>query len=207
MLEEALLPEKGRQVRCIACQHIWQQMSDRTLHTNNDHPFIGGADVALQMAVSSERQPSWVGWIAFLAVLFSCMSALIFGRNIIVAHWSGAERYFRLVGLQTTPPESLLSIANASSQIHRDGSIDMIRIMGNVLNTSDRVCSIPPLKIKLIGDPSHPKCLEKGKEDGCILDHWDHRLSEQSLLPGEKIHFETNPRPKIEGTQHIRVEF
>lgn len=206
MLDEALLPEEGRQVRCIACQHVWQQIPDQVAHTKN-HPFIEGPDVALQMNVSSERQPSWVGWITFLAIILSCVSALIFGRNLIVAHWGAAERYYELVGLQITLPGSLLSIANASSQIHRDGPIDMIKIMGNVVNTSDRVCPIPPLKIKLIGDSSHPKCLEKSKKDGCILDHWEHRLSEQSLLPGEKINFETDPRPKVEGTQHIRIEF
>lgn len=206
MLDEALLPQEGRQVRCVACQYVWQQIPDRTPHTRN-HPFVEGPDIALQMKISSQRQPSWVKWVIFFAVLLSCISALIFGRNLIVANWTAAERYYEFVGLHITLPGSLLSISNASSQIHRDGPIEMIKVTGNVVNTSDRVCPIPPLKIKLMGDASHPKCLEKTKEPGCILDLWEHRLSEQSLLPGEKICFETDPRPKVEGTQHIRVEF
>jgi hypothetical protein len=58
-----------------------------------------------------------------------------------------------------------------------------------------------------MGDASQNNCLEQYKTEGCILDHWEHRLSAQSLLPGEKIQFETTPRPKVQGSQHIRVEF
>lgn len=206
MLDEALLPQEGRQVRCVACQHVWRQIPDLTTHTNNS-PFIGGADIGLQMNVSSERQPSWVGWIIFVSLLLSCISVLVFGRNFIVAQWPGGERYYAFIGLSVNVPGSGLAIANASSQIYQDGPVEMIRITGHVLNTSEGVRPIPPLKIKLIGDVPPQKCLEKVKDGGCVLDHWEHRLSEQSLLPGEKIQFETAPRPKIEGAQHIRVEF
>jgi hypothetical protein len=204
MLDEGLLPQEGRQVRCVACHHIWRQIPDVMLHIHNT-PFIGGADLALQMNVSSERQSSWIGWITGFTILILCFTTLIFGRNFIVFHWPIGEKYYEFIGLKVTLPGSGLSIANASSQIHQDGPIEMIRVMGNVINTSDTVRTIPPLKIKLMGDPSHKKCLEN--EEGCILDHWEHRLSAQSLLPGEKIHFETDPRPKVEGAQHIRVEF
>jgi len=206
MLDEALLPQEGRQVRCIACHHVWRQMPDVTLHTTIP-PLIGGADLAFQTNVASERRSSLLGWILFLAILISCTSILIFGRNVIVAHWPKSERYYGLVGLQVTLPGAGLSIANASSQIYHNGPIEMIRIMGNVINASENVRPIPPLKIKLMGDASHHKCKEAFKGEGCILDHWEHRLSEQSLLPGEKIHFETDPRPKVEGTKHIRVDF
>lgn len=206
MLDDALLPREGRQVRCISCHHVWRQIPDVRRPTPNDL-FMGGADVALQMNVSSERQSSWLGWIAFLAILIFCVSGIIFGRSFLVAYWPKSEKYYELIGLQTTLPGAGLSIANAASQIYQDGPINMIRITGNVMNTSDRARPIPPLKIKLMGNASHPKCLENDKDGGCILDRWEHRLSEQSLLPGEKIQFETNPRPKVEGSQHIRVEF
>lgn len=206
MLDDALLPQEGRQVRCVACHHVWRQIPDAGVHTNHS-PFIGGADVALPMNIPSEQPSSWVGWIAFIIILIACLSSLIFARNFIVSYWPEGEKYYGLIGLQITLPGSGLSIANASSRIHQDGLIDMIQITGNVVNISDRARSIPPLKIKLMGDASYPKCLAKDKDGGCILDHWEHRLSEQSLLPGEKIQFETDPRLKAAGTQHIRVEF
>ncbi|MBA3813044.1 MAG: zinc-ribbon domain-containing protein [Alphaproteobacteria bacterium] len=206
MLDEGLLPPEGRQVRCIACHHVWRQIPDIILHTYNS-PFIGGADLALQMSVSSVKQSSWVGWMSFFGILILCTGTLIFGRNWIVTHWPKGEKYYELVGFPVTLPGSGLSIANASSQIHQEGAIEMIRVMGNVTNISDSVRAIPYLKIKLMGDASHHQCLEQYKEEGCILDQWEHRLSAQSLLPGEKIQFETAPRPKVEGSQHIRVEF
>jgi hypothetical protein len=207
MLDEALIPEEGRQVRCIACTHVWRQIP-HPAHPMPHPAFLGGADVGLQMNVSSEKQSSWIGWFIFAPLLLIGLSVLIFGRNFIVTHWPDGEKYYELVGLQVNLPGSGLSIANASSQIHLDGSVEMIRVMGNVVNTSDSVHSIPPLKIKLMGENSHPKCLEKSKEENsCVLDHWEHRLSEQSLLPGEKLQFETDPRPKVEGSHHIRVEF
>lgn len=206
MLDDALLPQEGRQVRCIACHHVWRQVPD-VKHHGHHSPFVGGADMALQMTVSSEKNSSWVGWVVCLTLLISGLSTLIIGRNVIVAHWPQAERYYELIGLQITLPQFGLTIGNATSQIYQEGSHEMIRIMGYVTNTSDRVRTIPPLKIKLMGDASHPKCSGKHKSEGCILDHWEHRLSEQSLLPGEKINFETSPRPKVQGAQHIRVEF
>jgi hypothetical protein len=206
MLDEALLPPEGRQVRCIACNHVWRQIPEATTHINNS-PFIGSIDPALQINVSSEHQSSWLGWVLFFVLLTSCISTIIFGRNFIVTYWPAGEKYYELIGLQVTLPGTGLTIANASSQIQQEGPIDIIRVMGSIVNTSDRIRTIPPLKIKLIGDASHQNCLEKYKSEGCILDYWEHRLSEQSLLPGEKIRFETNPRPKVAGTQHVRVEF
>src|SRR5436190_7933078 len=206
MLDESLLPQEGRQVRCIACHHVWRKIPDvaRSIHPA---PFMGTADLALQMNVSSEKQSPWLGWGIFLTTLVLCVSIFIFGRNFIVSHWPMSEKYYEFIGLQVTLPGAGLSIANASSQIHQEGAIEMIRVMGNVMNISESVRAIPPLKIKLIGNSSHQNCLEKYQEEGCVLDQWEHRLSAQSLLPGEKIHFETNPRPKVAGSQHIRVEF
>jgi len=206
MLDDALLPQEGRQVRCIACHHVWRQSPHISLQPSLP-PLRDGASLELPMNVTSERSFSWMGLIAFIGILFTGISTFIFGRNYIVSYWPEGEKYYELVGLQVNLPGSGLSIMNATSQMDQNGDSELIRVMGNVMNTSSRVRPIPPLKIKLMGDNSHPNCLEREKEGGCILDHWEHRLSEQSLLPGEKIHFETEPRPKVQGTQHIRVEF
>lgn len=207
MLDEALIPQEGRQVRCISCYHIWRQIPDPLHHAPNP-VLLGGADIALQMNISSEKHTSWLGWILFSSFFVVCLSVLIFGRNFIIVHWPESEKYYELIGLHVTPPGAGLSITNAASQLHLDGPVEMIRVTGHVVNTSDTVHPIPPLKIKLMGDHSDPKCLEKSKEkNGCVLDQWEHRLSEQSLLPGENLQFETDPRPKVEGSRHIRVEF
>ena len=206
MLDEALLPQEGRQVRCISCHHIWRKIPDLSNRPTTP-PFVGAADIALQMKVSSEQQSSWMQWIIIASILVAFASTLILGRNLIVAYWPRAEKYYELVGLQVSLPGSGLSITNASSQIYQEGPIEMIRVMGSVVNASGSSRPIPPLKIKLMGNVTEHQCVEQNNGEGCVLDHWEHRLSEQSLLPGEKIQFETDPRPRIPGTQHIRVEF
>src|SRR5438876_288662 len=95
MLDDTLLPQEGRQVRCIACHHVWRKIPDATLHPPTSS-FLE-ADIALQMNVSSERTTSWLGWIVFFSILMICLSTLIIGRNMIVAHWPAAERYYELI--------------------------------------------------------------------------------------------------------------
>lgn len=205
MLDDNLVPEEGRQVRCIACHHVWRQALDIELPLSV--PSLKGIpNATFEMGLSSERKSGWLGWIILLAVVLSISCAVTLGRDFVVKLWPQTERFYSLIGLHVNPPGAGLSIANASSLIHQDGSMDMVQVAGDVINTSDRVRSIPPLKIRLMGKDTHPKCLEKQAE-GCVLDYWEYRLSESFLLPGEQIHFETEPRPKVEGTQHIAVEF
>lgn len=205
MLDDNLIPQEGRQVRCIACHNVWRQALDI-------EPPISGStlkgipDAAFEIGISSEKKSGWLSWVIFFAIVITSISALILGRDLVAKLWPQSERFYALIGLHINLPGAGLSIANASSLIHQDGPIDMIKIAGDVINTSDRIRPIPPLKIKLMGEASHPRCLDKQIE-GCVLDYWEYRLSESFLLPGEQIHFETEPRPKVEGTQHVAVEF
>lgn len=206
MLDDALLPKEGRQVRCVACHHIWRQAPEAPPFINSS-PFMGIGDVALDASLSAKKQFSWLRWVVFLGIIISLFSFLIFGRNFMVIYWPKTERLYDLFGLHVIPPGAGLSISNAISLVRQDGGVDMVQVAGDIINTSDCARSIPPLKIKFMGELSHPKCLKNHPGKGCVLDYWEHRLSESSLLPGEHIHFETTSRPKIEGTQHISVEF
>ncbi len=205
MLDDNLIPQEGRQVRCISCHHVWRQAL-------NTDPFIKGpslremTNIPFEIGLSSERKSGWLGWVILLAIVLSLVSALTLGRDFVVKFWPQAERFYELVGLHTNLPGAGLSIANAASLIHQEGPIDMIQITGNIINTSDRVRPIPPLKIRLMGQEPLSKCLDKQAE-GCVLDYWEYRLSESFLLPGEQINFETEPRPQVGGTHHISVEF
>jgi hypothetical protein len=206
MLDEALLPQDGRQVRCISCHHIWLQMPD-TSSLITSPPLLGLGDMAIETRPFSRKRFPWFGSVVFLVVILSLMSILIFGRNIILTLWPHSERFYDLVGLHVNLPGSGLSLSNTASKVHKEGEIEMVIVTGDVVNISKRVRSIPPLKIKFIGESSHPQCSHNTRDKECVLDYWEHRLSESSLLPGEQIHFETAPRPKAGGTHHISIEF
>jgi len=205
MLDDALLPKEGRQVRCIACHNTWRQVPD--LSFMNSTSFVGKGEISIEPRLSSERSSSWMGWIVSFGIVLSAVSFLGFGRDYIVRIWPRTERFYELAGLRMNHPGVGLSITNTSSLIQQDSSGEMMKVIGNVINTSDQVRQIPPLKIKLMGDKLNPKCLESKESERCILDHWEHSLSEKSLLPGEQIHFETNLRSKVDGIQQISVEF
>jgi predicted Zn finger-like uncharacterized protein len=206
MLDEALLPKEGRQVRCIACDYVWRQVPEAS-SSLNPLPFMGIEDTIVDSHLSSEKKSWWLAWIIFFAVIFSLVSFFIFGRNVMITYWPQTEKVYDLFGLPLTLSGAGLKIENAASIVHQEGSVAMLQITGDIINTSNRVRSIPSLKLKFLGDSSHPHCLKNHQSKRCILDYWEHRLSESSLLPGERIHFETDPRPQVEGTQHIVVEF
>src|ERR1700722_10506504 len=191
MLDNVLLSKKGRQVRCVACQQVWRQVPDNPPSVNNP-PFKGIMEATIEPRLSSQKQSSWVGWIVFLAIVFSFLSFLSFGRNFIVKRLPQTEKLYALVGLPTNPIGAGLSINNAASIVHSGDSVEMVRVVGDILNTSDHVRPIPPLKIKLLGETSHPKCLKTKQTEECVLDYWEHRLPQRSLLPGESTHFETD---------------
>lgn len=191
MLDDALLPKEGRQVRCVACHHVWRQIPEVDLHMHVPPPLEATGPIN---AVASRRYAG-VGWISFFVLILLCMGTLIFGRNMIVSYWPMGEIYYEIAGLPINLPGAGLTITNASSESYHEGEAAMIRVKGSLTNTTDTVRQIPPLKIKLLGGENHE------------LDQWEHALSAQSLLPGEKIDFETDPRPRVEGTQQVRVEF
>lgn len=206
MLDDSLLPKEGRQVRCIACEHVWRQAP--AIPSLIIHPplkELKGETLGMGHP-PAEKRSRWLGWTLALAIVFSCFSFLTFGRDIVVKFLPQTERFYDLMGLPVNAPGAGLSITQARSLTHQDGPIEMIQVAGDITNTSNRVRSIPPLKIEFIGAPTLPKCAGK-PENECVLDYWEHRLSEGSLLPGETLHFETAPRPRIEGTSHILVEF
>lgn len=206
MLDEALLPKEGRKVRCISCHHIWSQIPDTSSFLPMPH-FLEHAEAVSAPPLSSKKSFSLSGGMVSFVILLSLLSCVVFGRKIVATLWPQSEKFYDLVGLHIDIPGSSLALSNTKSRVHREDDLEMVMVSGDVLNTSNRVRSIPPLKISFIGESTHSKCLNKSKGKDCVLDYYEHRLSETSLLPGEQIHFETVPRPKIQGIHHISVEF
>jgi len=206
MLDEALLPKEGRKVRCISCHHVWSQIPDASSFPSTPH-LLEFTETVGAPHFSSKKAFSWTGGVISFAILLSLLSCFVFGRKIVATLWPHSEKFYDLVGLHVDMPGSSLALSNIQSRVHREDTLEMVMVSGDVINTSNRVRSIPPLKISFIGEPSHSKCRNNSKGKDCVLDYYEHRLSETSLLPGEQIHFETAPRPKTEGTHHISIEF
>ena len=204
MLDDVLVPKDGRHVRCISCQHTWWQMPDKpaVVDTPAFLDLMGG-DHTIEAPSSSQHRFKRVGLILCLALFFFVISCLVFGRNMIVAFWPTTEKAYALLSLPINLPGAGLAVSNANSLVLQEGPMEMVVVRGDVTNTSNRVRLLSPLKIKIIG----PGSSSDHQDAKPILDHWEHHFSETSLLPGEQIHFETAPRPKIGDTQYVAVEF
>lgn len=193
-LDDNLIPESGSQVRCSACQTTWHHRSladQPPLHAKTPDDAHLSPDVKEKNPKKPKRYRSF---FLFIFILF-ILGTTIFGREYIVRIFPESERYYEIAGLPTDSHTYALKITTTTSAIEPTNDKDTIQVEGKVLNASDRVRSIPALKIKVMDDTSH------------VLDLWEHRLSEQSLLPGEQIYFQTEPHKKIQGAHRIAVEF
>ncbi len=201
MLDDVLVPQDGRQVRCVSCQYIWWQMPEKSSSaTLSGLLNLSQEETTEELSFAKNRFRS-VGFIIGLGLFFSFFSFLIFGRNVIVSTWPVSERAYAFFGLPISLPGAGLVISNMTSLLQEEPSNTLI-VAGDVVNTSNGVRLLSPLKIKIIGTPSPENPGERR-----VLDSWEHQFSETSLLPGEHIHFETAPRPKVEGTQYVAAEF
>ena len=210
MLDNALLPKEGRQVRCVSCQHVWKQAAEESSSEQlpqklSSNGIFAGREAGIQGQVSSsngQRSGVFFGLACVMGLVL--VGIAIFGRNAIIAQWPQSEKVYSFLGLKVERPGAGLAIVNATSKVNSEGKGKMLKVTGHILNVSDRVQTIPPLKLKLEGNVQSSQCPE-GKD--CVLDAWEHRLSENSLLPGEKIYFETPSYPSVEGIHHISIEF
>ncbi len=196
MLDDILIPKEGRQVRCVSCQHIWRQILESPTPTSS-LPFsdISFTENSTHLHTSGKRPIKWFEVFLFFAITVSFLNFLIFGRNMIMALWPQSEKGYALFGLSTTLPGAGLSISNLTSFFQQEGATEMIVIGGDITNTSLTTRPLSPLKIRLMNQTLH------------LVDHWDHSFPIASLPPGQSIHFETAPRPKVPETQTIAVEF
>ena len=204
MLDDNLLPKDGRQVRCIACHHTWLQapLEETTPILTLKEP----EDIFIEQRKPLKKKTAWKSLFFLFTFVLLGTGFLIYGREIVINLWPKSEKFYELAGLSINHAGSDLAILNTSSFTQHEGPEEKIYIAGDIVNTSHQVRQIPPLKVKVLGPKSHPHCKE-GVEEECLLDSWNHRLSENSLLPGEKIHFETQAHPKAPGTLRISVHF
>lgn len=199
MLDDALVSAEGRQVRCISCRHVWKQTREIPSFLNEGPPLDS-------YGYNPERKPlnkapkGFGRSLFFLSLILLIMGgSLVFTRNFVVSIWPESERAYELLGLSISVPGKGLQITEATSTSHVQEGEEVIVVTGDVVNITSRVRTIPPLKILFMAEDPQGKPYP--------LDIWEHRLSESTLLPGEKIHFETAPRPNVKNAHHIHVEF
>lgn len=199
MVEDKLIPEAGRQVRCTVCTNVWRQFPD-TPPLVKAPPFLNfsPAQEFIETRAAPKKRSKWVGLMIFIALLGGLASAVVLGHPFIVRLCPQAERLYSLGGLPLETGGMGLSISHITPLPQRQEGIDMLVITGEVKNTSGKSRHLSPLKIKVV----------KGSQaTEQIVDQWDYIIPISVLLPGESVHFETEPRPRAPEGERVIVGF
>ncbi len=215
-LDEASFGQKTRLVRCASCGHSWHQAPltrEATAPVNEFAPSMPSFAAMGQPSVTSQR--SFIPWIGFLTVL-TVVGALSFAlRGRIAAHWPAFAHVIDKAGLMPSSGAPGLVIEQvAPSQITENDRTSLV-VRAELVNTSNAVRQVPELTLMVRGHCAEAGLLSRlttkkvgpTGESSCVLDKWTHKLSETRLQPGERVRFETSPRPAIEGAKDIVIEF
>src|SRR6266568_3360917 len=80
MLDDNLLPKEGRQVRCVACQHIWLQAPlEETFPTLSLQETTG--DIFIEPRTTHAKKHSRKFWFFTFSFFLLGISVFIFGRE------------------------------------------------------------------------------------------------------------------------------
>jgi predicted Zn finger-like uncharacterized protein len=173
LVDDAVLPESGRNVRCAACAHTWLCMPE---------------------APPSPEQPTPAAprygrhWLVFLMVASLIAIILYAARQPITHAFPGAQQLYALVGIAVHPLGYGLEFADLHAEQHRQGETPQFVIRGRLVNTSQMLQKIPKIKITY----QTPGC--ETKESPCEVMEWSFQLPRDFIAAGEEMPFATDPR-------------
>lgn len=154
-VDSASLGARGRAVRCANCGSRWTaRPPDDTPHLvefvpadpPKPHRRPGGRIEAPPASGSN----SLVGWLVAMLVVLLAAGAVI-GRNEIVATFPASAGVYQTLGLPVTMNLDL-QFENVTSERISERGISILVVEGEVVNRSDQVRAVPPVRITLLDD-------------------------------------------------------
>lgn len=209
-LDEALIPKEGRTVKCFACQTTWEQKALLTLdehHVVTSLPPLPHLGHLEEERFTEQKPKFFKGFLIVVLLAIIGAATLYFCQSSVMQIFPKATKWYERLGVLDHKSKTGLVIINKkSSQVYSDEK-SFIILSGDIMNTSSYISLVPTLKVLLLGNVGSPACLNKMHDGKCIFKEIEHHLAEKSLLPGEKIHFETEPQVQELGITNIDVVF
>ncbi len=148
---KALAP-RGKMVRCSQCGHRWfAEPPAEELEPPPLPDATSAAPGAEGATAGAARRPGLValaGWSLLVLVVLLLAGALL-GRNEIVAAWPQTAGLYRQLGLPVAVSLGL-ELRGLDSERFEENGVPMIRITGEIANTTRRERILPPLRVALL---------------------------------------------------------
>lgn len=206
-IDPASLGAAGRKVRCVKCQHVWQQTPPEDMPHRVEiapEPAMAAAGVAPDRMTlpprPRQRAPqgggSGFGLLVFLVVLFGLVAAIGYlGRERIVEQWPATRDLYALVGLESAALGEGLELSNINFVRQTIDNQDVLTVQGDIFNKTGEVVGVPNLIATL-----------RNEKNQWLFD-WVFRIEQAALQPGETAHFATTTKNPPDASKRITIAF
>lgn len=201
----------GRKVRCVKCGHSWTESPPEDLPRPVAPAPLGAAGTAEEGEAARRRTTgrrerprvvgergggsAWLAWLLLLVVVGGAAGGAVAFQAEMVRLWPSAKHLYALAGLAPKPIGYGLALRNVTSKEATEDDARVLRVSGEIVNTTDEVRDVPPLR-------------------GVLLDHaerelqrWTFQASESRLLPGEVVSFESEIRDPSPDAARLTIVF
>lgn len=198
-VDPASLGSGGRAVRCANCGSRW------TARPPDDTPQV--VEFVAPEAPKLHRRPAGgraearpgggpnglVGWLIAVLVVLLAAGAVI-ARNEIVAAFPASAGVYQTLGLPVTMKLDL-QFENVTSERISERGLSILVVQGEVVNRSDQVRDVPPVRIALLDDGGRQLQYE-------LFDVEDARLA-----PAERTRFTARVVNPTEQARNFSITF
>ena len=194
LIDESLVGSQGRVVRCISCGYSWTQIPD---------DYNPKADIYEQKSL--KKAPKNIRPFLITVVVLLIIGLFVGGiytyRHSIAHHWPISQYILTRLGINTVDPLQNVNFENIVPLQINENNQSFLLLKGEIVNTSNEIRQLPPLKIILYGDCTEVgfikkifgRIMDKNIPGRCIVEKWRHTLTQSRLMPNERLNFETSP--------------
>lgn len=195
-IDDSFFAKGQRQVRCTGCANVWNQ------EYIEQAPQKNSLNISQQQALenyfkdlgapSKNSKPyKKLSW-AFYGLGVVCLFAWIFlSRETVALRFPILNDFGKVLSMNHTHDFSQINIQDIHFERTEKRSEKYIVISGEIQNNGKKTINIPKLQIIFYGS-----CADKNKKN-CILFQQSFAVSEETLLPNERLSFETPAYPNV----------
>lgn len=166
-IDKSKIAQKGQQVKCSVCAHVWTIFPDNEEETNTPKLNLNrNEDLSTEAKTQKLQGPkhrqdileknkksnffAFLIWLLLIVmVLTLVIFALITNRATVTAYYPKLSTFFELAGININYSSESLDIKN----LQTDWKDDILRVRGDIFNDGSMRVHTLPVKITVI-DPS-----------------------------------------------------